>query len=101
MYPYKIFFLETPTESSFKVLVSCPKKKFPRSVDRKKITRKIKESFRLQKHVFSEEIGMPFGLLAIVYLGNEFLEYKVMFEKLNMAIRRLKGQIKRDDATEN
>ncbi|MFQ3576549.1 MAG: ribonuclease P protein component [Cytophagales bacterium] len=97
-YPFKIYFLPKKEASFFSVLISCPKKKFPKSVDRKKIIRKIREAYRLQKHNFHEELGIPFGSFAIIFLGKEILEHKVLFEKLNNAFRRLRFQI---DANEN
>jgi ribonuclease P protein component len=78
------------------VLISIPKKKFKRAVDRNLLKRRIREIYRIQK---SEDL-FPFLnersekiVLAINYIGNEIAEYASMAKKFNTAILRLKRNI--------
>jgi ribonuclease P protein component len=54
-----------------RVLFSAPKGRFPRAVDRNRIRRLLRESWRLHRHPLLDSLsGKPFGLaLALVYRG--------------------------------
>jgi ribonuclease P protein component len=86
------------TDSVFpvQVLISVPKKRFKRAVDRNLLKRRIREIYRLQK---SEEL-FPFLnqrsekiILGINYIGNEIAEYTFLEKKFISAIQRLKKNI--------
>jgi ribonuclease P protein component len=80
VYPFRIIWLYSEANSEFpvQVLISIPKKKFKRAVDRNLLKRRIREIYRIQK---SEDL-FPFLnersekiVLAINYIGNEIAEY--------------------------
>ena len=98
VYPFRIIWLSSETNSEFpvQVLISVPKKKFKRAVDRNLLKRRIREIYRLHK---SEDL-FPFLnersekiVLAINYIGNEIAEYASMEKKFNAAMLRLKKNI--------
>ena len=98
VYPFRIIWLSSEANSEFpvQVLISIPKKKFKRAVDRNLLKRRIREIYRLQK---SEDL-FPFLnersekiVLAINYIGNEIAEYASMEKKFNAAMLRLKKNI--------
>jgi ribonuclease P protein component len=95
LYPFRIIWLQEalPPEKPVQVLISVPKKKFKRAVDRNLLKRRIREIYRLQK---SEQL-YPFltehsatMILGINYIGNEIGEYAFMEKKFNAAILKLK-----------
>ncbi|WP_411273698.1 ribonuclease P protein component [Daejeonella sp.] len=95
LYPFRIVWLtETlATEMPLQVLISVPKKKFKRAVDRNLLKRRIREIYRLQK----SELLYPFltehsvtMILGINYIGNEIGEYSFMEKKFIAAILKLK-----------
>ena len=51
VYPFRIIWLSSETNSEFpvQVLISVPKKKFKRAVDRNLLKRRIREIYRLHK----------------------------------------------------
>lgn len=95
LYPFRIVWLSEDLSSNFpvQVLISVPKRKFKRAVDRNLIKRRIREVYRLQK---SEDI-YPFLnehsakiLLSINYIGNEIPDYSFLEKKFKAAILRFK-----------
>lgn len=95
LYPFRIIWLEEslPAESPVQVLISVPKKKFKRAVDRNLLKRRIREIYRLQKsehlYPFLNEQSATM-ILGINYIGNEIGEYSFLEKKFNAAILKLK-----------
>ncbi len=94
-YPFRITWLpaDLPADIPVKILISAPKKKFKRAVDRNLIKRRIREIYRLNKsemlYPFLNQHGI--GLtLAINYIGNEIADYAFMEKKFKTTIERLK-----------
>lgn len=72
-----------------KMLISVPKKKFKRAVDRNAIKRRVREAYRLSKpKVFGTQKSLPKNIV-IIYLGKEVLPFDFIKNKLTLAITRL------------
>lgn len=93
IYPFRIIWLSEDLSSNLpvQVLISVPKRKFKRAVDRNLIKRRIREVYRLHK---SEDI-YPFLyehsakiLLGINYIGNEIADYSFLEKKFKAAMLR-------------
>ena len=98
VYPFRVLWMPAAADSIFpvQVLISVPKKRFKRAVDRNLLKRRIREIYRLQK---SEDL-FPFLnqrsekiILGINYIGNEIAEYTFLEKKFISAIQRLKKNI--------
>ncbi|MGV3686995.1 MAG: ribonuclease P protein component [Daejeonella sp.] len=95
LYPFRIIWLSEalPEDRPVQVLISVPKKKFKRAVDRNLLKRRIREIYRLQKsqslYPFLNEHSSAI-LLGINYIGNEIGEYAFMEKKFNAAIMKFK-----------
>ena len=74
-----------------KVLVSVPKKRIKRAVDRNLLKRRIKEAYRNMKQDLTST-PFPGDYLAIVYVGKEIISFEILKEKLILVLLRLKGQ---------
>lgn len=98
VYPFRILWLSADSDLAFpaQILISVPKKRFKRSVDRNLLKRRIREIYRLNK----SQLLYPFLMersekivLGINYIGNEIAEYSTLEKKFISAIQRLKKNI--------
>jgi len=95
VYPFRIVWLSEVSNSGIpvQVLISVPKKRFKRAVDRNLIKRRIREVYRLHK----SEYLIPFLneqsvalILGITYIGNEIGDYAFLEKKFKDALVRFK-----------
>ncbi|KHJ39701.1 ribonuclease P [Pedobacter glucosidilyticus] len=97
-YPFRITWLinQTPQKYPAQIVISVPKRRFKKSVDRNLIKRRIKEAYRLQKatslYPFLENQQKQV-LVAFNYVGKEILDYQYLYEKLSLALLNLEKQM--------
>ena len=91
LYPLRFVFLkaETPAPEFPQVLISVSKKYFKRAVDRNRLKRQIRESYRLNKHKLLSENGQFLAVLGLIYIGKEKKPYNSIDKKLNAGLLRL------------
>jgi ribonuclease P protein component len=72
---------------------------FKKAVDRNRIRRLMRESYRLQKNNLLNELQENHKSLTIffIYTGNQLPEYKEVFEKTGSALQRLEKIIVREN----
>lgn len=80
VYPFKFLVLKSVSNKS-KILISVPKRTYKRAVDRNRVKRLVRESYRQNKSVVTHE-GLHIGL---IYIAKEIVEYCVI-EKAIKAI---------------
>ncbi|UII21974.1 ribonuclease P protein component [Fulvivirga ligni] len=86
LYPFKVFYMAEEDIDSHQVLVAVSKKSFKRAVDRNKIKRRVRESYRLNK----EHYQCPCNLqIAYIYTAKEILPYQTIEKKLISVGQRL------------
>ena len=86
-FPFKFFYLPTPNLKYNQVLVSIPKKQFKRSVDRHLLGRRIKEAYRLNKHLLNNNNHKY--CIVYIYVGKELLSFKEIEKKLYLTLQRI------------
>ena len=95
LHPFKVLYLvdTSGTAPNNQVLITASAKKFKRAVDRNLIKRRIRESYRLNKHLLQvEKPKKGFLLIAYIYVGKEICQFDVINSKLIHSLQRLKSQ---------
>ena len=71
---------------------------FKKAVDRNRIRRLMRESYRLQKNNLLNELQENHKSVAIffIYTGNELPQYKDVFERFGSALQHLEKIIQRE-----
>ena len=79
-----MMFLQTKHTSDFpcQVGVSVAKRNFKLAVDRNRIKRLMRETYRLQKEIVYDNLEMPYVFM-ISYIGKEEVKYEELFSKMN------------------
>jgi ribonuclease P protein component len=92
VYPLRVVYLKQPLHShtTHQVLVTIPKKRFKRAVDRNKMKRRIKEAYRLHKQVLNSEMQKFSLVIGYIYVGRDIASYQEVEEKLKESLLRLK-----------
>ncbi|MBS1557061.1 MAG: ribonuclease P protein component [Bacteroidetes bacterium] len=87
LFPFKVVYLPANTTAT-QVLISVSARTFKKAVDRNLIKRRIRESYRLQKHELGHEKNW---LIAYIYTPKKILESKIIHQKMLLALEKLKS----------
>jgi ribonuclease P protein component len=104
LFPLHIYyqFTQPPHDSRLttRLGVGVSAKNFKKAVDRNRIKRLIRESYRLQKPTFSNSIKANNQQLNvfIVYTGNELPDYKLVYNKVAIALQKISVAIEKRSA---
>lgn len=96
VFPFRVFYLlindsAIPLQAGFGVSI----KNFKKAVDRNRIKRLAKESYRLLKNELKELLVEKKKYLVIffIYSGKELPDYVLVSEKMKIALQRLINQV--------
>ncbi len=93
-FPFKIAYIRHEQASPIppQVLITVSKKNFKKAIDRNWIKRRIKELYRLNKSILSNEEGLyTLKYIAFVYVAKEKMPYKQMKKKLINLLASIKS----------
>jgi ribonuclease P protein component len=94
IHPFRVTYMETiiPVRFPAQVLISVPKQIHRRAVDRNKIKRRIRESYRINKEILYEGLTEHQQQLAfcITYTEKEILPSSLIREKIILLLLRLR-----------
>ena len=87
--------MELPTDKSFQVVISAPKRIFRKAHDRNRIKRLMKEVFRRNKLILEEKLATNQQQLALflIYTNKEEMEYEVLLRKMESLLLKLKNEL--------
>jgi ribonuclease P protein component len=96
-YPVRVVWIESQETSSkpVKILISVSKKKLRHSVDRNRVKRLIRESYRINKSKLNEAAQSAGKVVSIcfIWLPSEAVEFIKMERKMREALDRISFQI--------
>lgn len=91
-FPFKIIWkFNEMASAELQAGFTVSSKQFKKAVDRNRIKRLIRESYRLQKGQLQVQMKNKQKCLSVffIYVGNELPEYSFIFEKTGKAIKHL------------
>ncbi len=93
-FPLRMIYLQIEHTSDFpcQVGVSVPKRNFKLAVDRNRIKRLMRETYRLQKQLVYENLDKPY-IFMISYLGKEEWTYEELYIKMEKLLKLFKNEI--------
>ena len=94
-YPFKIVWLKEVGGTGLKVVFSVPKRKFKRAVDRNQIKRKLRETYRKNRHEVQKvaKNKNTHISLFLIYLGKDIPSSEIVDDKINVLLKRLTKEI--------
>lgn len=92
---YKIEEVNAFVQSRASILISVPRKNFPRAVDRNHLKRRMREAYRLNKHLLSDALNELNRncVLGFVYMGKEKFSYKEIESSVQEALEKIKSKL--------
>jgi ribonuclease P protein component len=96
-YPFRLIWKENLSESDpmARVVISLPKKRFKRAVDRNLIRRRIREIYRKRKPEFYEKlksIDQKIDFI-MIYVGEKDMEFNELDRKISALLLRFEWEI--------
>lgn len=97
-YPFRVTWIANTEQQPFpaQVLISVPKKRFKRSVDRNLLKRRIREAYRLNKSELLYPLLLDKNiqiLLALTYISNDILDSQYISSKMEKLMKSLEKNI--------
>lgn len=90
LYPLRFVYL-TPQDmppAQTQVLISVSKRYFKRATDRNRLKRQMREAYRLNKYLLTQNQEQAPRLLGILYIGKEKKSFAVIQKKLISGLER-------------
>ena len=97
-FPFKVLYQITKNENDnfpAKIAISVSKKNFKRAVDRNYIKRKIKETYRQNKHLLYEELDKIDQKLYffVIYTARHDIDYLRLDMEMKLLIQKLNDEL--------
>ena len=94
--PFKVTWLNIPIDSKYpaQILITVSKNQFKKAVDRNKIKRQIRESYRKNKSFFYESLLQHNSqcVFALSFVAKEKVSYQEIESKIILILRRLQEE---------
>lgn len=95
-FPLRMMFIQTAHTSDFpcQVGVSVAKRNYKLAVDRNRLKRLMRETYRLQKEIVYNNIEEPY-IFMISYIGREEIKYEELYIKMEKLLNTFISTVKK------
>ena len=94
-FPLKIFFLPKESIDTNMAAFAVPKRNFKSAVDRNRVKRQLRETYRLNKQILEEIHGKKFVML-FLYLGKVRPQYPELENSMVKLLKKLHDEMGQD-----
>lgn len=91
-FPIKMIYLPSAENSETKVAFSVPKRNFKLAVDRNRIKRLLRESYRLNQYEFFENNDESYNIM-FIYMNKKMPDYREIDQKLKKLFLKFKSSL--------
>ncbi|KPQ08657.1 MAG: ribonuclease P protein component RnpA [Algoriphagus marincola HL-49] len=97
LYPFKVLYLEGEETNGDcpQVLFSVSKRKINKAVSRNLMKRRMREAYRINKHLLSESSSRLF--IGLIYVSSDIMEFKQVEEKIKLILHRINKEQKNEN----
>ncbi|HSJ67883.1 MAG TPA: ribonuclease P protein component [Anditalea sp.] len=88
LYPFKVLVLESDLVETNQVLFSVSKKKIRKAVNRNFVKRRIKEAYRLNKHLLEVPLYKK-KLIALIYVSSELDSFQKIQPRVQKVLKKI------------
>ncbi|GAB3694012.1 ribonuclease P protein component [Spirosoma flavus] len=98
LFPFRVLYLPQPDLSSESnvslpaIVITVPKRTFKRAVDRNLIRRRVREAYRLNKQLFSQDLAAPTSpgpaYVAFLYTAKQIISFEEIEKGMKLVIQK-------------
>ena len=91
LFPFRVLYMPhdpARPETLPAIVITVPKRIFKRAVDRNQIRRRVREAYRLNRHLVSQENTSP-AYIAFLYTAKQIISFDEIEKGMKLALTKL------------